>query len=50
MAEMTAISVDGKDFPVYVNRPEGDIKGAIIVIHENFTYNHFFSGYARRSS
>src|ERR1700677_4187395 len=23
---------------------------AIIVIHENFTYDHFFSGYARRSS
>jgi carboxymethylenebutenolidase len=34
MGEMIELSAGGKQFPAYVARPEGEIKGALIVIHE----------------
>lgn len=34
MGEMTELSSGGKQFPVYVARPGGKVKGGLIVIHE----------------
>lgn len=34
MGEMMELSSNGKQFPVYMSRPNGEIKGGLIVIHE----------------
>jgi carboxymethylenebutenolidase len=48
MGEMIELSAGGKQFPAYVARPSGEVKGALIVIHEVWGLVNQMKGVADR--
>jgi carboxymethylenebutenolidase len=48
MGEMIELSAGGKQFPGYVARPDGEVKGALIVIHEVWGLVNQIKGLADR--
>lgn len=48
MSETKQLSYKGHEFPAYLARPEGEVKGGVVVIHEVWALNDHTKGIADR--